>query len=134
MCRAPARGERSSKGACVQMWAVHVLAGTGLHAWLRPVCRPAGVHVRPSANGQSMGTPEAAGSGAAAAPKPGWPRAPGSTVMGGAGRGKVVEADPATLPPPLERGPPQVHLFPSAGPRVSAGGGVRTPEGPDSAL
>lgn len=33
-------------------------------------------------------TRKPAGSGAAAAPKPGWRRAPGTTVMGGAGRGK----------------------------------------------
>lgn len=51
------RGERSSGGACVQIWARHVLAGTGLHGWRRPVYRPAGVHVRPSAAGQGMGTP-----------------------------------------------------------------------------
>lgn len=47
-------------------------------------------------------TRKPAGSGAAAAPKPGWLRAPGTTDMGGAGGRKVVKAYPATLPPPME--------------------------------
>lgn len=51
------RGERSSGGPFVQIWIRHVLAGTGLHGWRRPVCRPPGVHVRPSAARQGMRTP-----------------------------------------------------------------------------
>lgn len=65
------------------MWATHVLAGTGLHVC---ISQPAGVHVRPV-------PPEAK--------KPGRLRAPGSRVLGRAGRRKRVEANPVTLLPPL---------------------------------
>lgn len=64
------------------MWAMHALAGTGLHVCRQPVeytCAPV--------------PPEAA--------KPGWLRAPGTRVLGRAGRRKRVEANLVTLLPPL---------------------------------
>ena len=73
-------------------------------------------------------TRKPAGSGAAAAPKPGRLRAPDTGVQGEAGRGQGRGADPATLPPTLEPGLPLDAVLAYAGPKNTAGGGVRTRE------
>lgn len=52
----------------------------------------------PAPQGRAWGHPEAAGVGVAAAPKLGRLRAPGTGVMGQAGRGKWVERIPRPFP------------------------------------
>lgn len=77
----------------MQMWAMYILAGTGLYAWRRPYINLLGCTCALVPPDRAWGHPEA--------PKPDRLRAPGTRVIGGASRGKRVDTSYATLFPPL---------------------------------
>lgn len=53
----------------MQTWAMHVLAGTGLHAWRRPVFSLPGCTCAPAPAGSAWGHPEARGVGCGGSPQ-----------------------------------------------------------------